>query len=274
MSAETQSYVIKNSPYRGVPYTIHIILGDLANDQNDYKIWMSQANVAPKARTTRKTVQDTFARMCEDGYLELIEDNSKKDKPNVYRFLMPGVTTGDTSCNDSSPEVSREVTRGVTTGDTNSIEHNVTTQENSKNSPASQDGFFDTTVFTPPTPLKAPSKYSEDFEKMWKGYPNGLGKKKAFDCWKTRLKEGATVEELTRAAINYAWDRKMAKTETKYIKHAATFFGPGEWWKDYLVRSVDWKDPRQNVDTDREGESSIIDPKDLYRNRKDHNPDA
>lgn len=280
MSAKAQSYVFEHSPYRGVAYTVHIVLGDLSNDQNDNKVWISHDNVAQKARTTRQTVQKTFTDMCKDGYLELLEDNSKRYRPNVYRFLMPvqpqatpSAITGDTQCNPSLHLVQSDVALSAITGDTNSIEHKHLTQDNTKNTTddlASQDGFFDTNQFIPPITSKA-SDYTPEFEEMWKIYPRHVGKGAAWKVWKRQIKEGkADPQKMIQAAKNYADHCKRERTEETYIKYPSTFFALGkDWWLDWVVVKVNWKDPRQNVNTDNsEREGGIVDPKELYRQRQ------
>lgn len=83
--------------------------------------------------------------------------------------------------------------------------------------------------------------YSEAFERFWSAYPKRLGgnsKKAAFKCWKARLREGVSADDLIKAASCYATACKAAgKTGTEYVKQASTFLGPDEHWREALKLS-------------------------------------
>jgi len=79
---------------------------------------------------------------------------------------------------------------------------------------------------------KKDMSYSPDFESFWKEYPNKKGKSAAFRCWNTRLKEDYSPVDMIQAAKNYAIEKKGS--ETKFIKHGATFLGPDKPFEDYI----------------------------------------
>lgn len=79
------------------------------------------------------------------------------------------------------------------------------------------------------------NEYPEEFQKFWQEYPRKKEKKKAFRCWKTRLKEGYTADKLILAAKNYAIQCAKKRTQTEYIKHPSTFLGPDKPFEDYLT---------------------------------------
>ena len=83
--------------------------------------------------------------------------------------------------------------------------------------------------------------YSDDFEQLWKLYPRRVEKKKAYRVFSTRLKEKTTVEALTLATKNYANHCKNANTETRYIKHPATFWGPDGHWEEWTDKRAEDK---------------------------------
>lgn len=87
MSSETVGWAFRHSPYRGTAFAIHVAIADSVNDQHDYELWMRQNVLAKKARTTRKTVGETLAKMVLDGLLELLAEGN--GGANQYRFLMP-----------------------------------------------------------------------------------------------------------------------------------------------------------------------------------------
>jgi len=92
MSAEAVGWVYKHSPYTGVNFAVHLALADSANDLYDYEIWARQQWVADKARTSRSGVNRFVKEAIEDGFVALLEDNSRTGHANRYRLLMPGAT--------------------------------------------------------------------------------------------------------------------------------------------------------------------------------------
>jgi hypothetical protein len=80
--------------------------------------------------------------------------------------------------------------------------------------------------------------YSSGFDEAYALYPRKIGKKAALKSWIARVKQGADPEKLKLAAANYARECKSNKTETKFIKHPSTFFGPNDFWEDYLKISI------------------------------------
>lgn len=82
-----------------------------------------------------------------------------------------------------------------------------------------------------PAPPQRPDKgYSDEFEAAWAEYPSRAGgnsKADAFKAWSARLKDGVSATELTDGVRRYALFVELSKTEPRFVKQAATFFGPG-----------------------------------------------
>lgn len=72
MSARALSWVLERSPLTGVGLMVHVILGDLANDQHENEVWMRQERIAHRARTTRQTVNKVLGEMVTAGLLEVV----------------------------------------------------------------------------------------------------------------------------------------------------------------------------------------------------------
>ncbi|MBW2084470.1 MAG: phage replisome organizer N-terminal domain-containing protein [Deltaproteobacteria bacterium] len=85
-------------------------------------------------------------------------------------------------------------------------------------------------------------EYTEKFQEFWKVYPRKKEKKRAFRCWKTRLKEDFKSEDLINAAKNYAAYCQKEKIEERFIKHAATFLGPDKPFEEY-INQINEPDP-------------------------------
>lgn len=76
--------------------------------------------------------------------------------------------------------------------------------------------------------------YCRNFEETYSEYPRKGDKKRAYACYKARLKEGYSEEELLQATKNYAEQCRKEKREQRYIKLASTFFGVNTPFVDYL----------------------------------------
>lgn len=150
MSADALAYALKNSPYKGSTWIIHIMLGDIANDAHGYRLWLSQASIAKKAKTTRSTVALAVQQMVSDGFLTLEEDNSACGKPNVYIFNLsenqtPPVRKSDTPLSENQT-------------------HNYKRE------------------------LQENIRASDRFEEFWASYPRKVAKRAAGKAWSSALK--------------------------------------------------------------------------------------
>lgn len=78
-------------------------------------------------------------------------------------------------------------------------------------------------------PIKR-NDYPEAFEAVWAAYPprSGANKVTAHKAWATRIKSGIEAGEILAGVRRYAAYVKAERTEDRYIKQPATFFGPDE----------------------------------------------
>ena len=76
--------------------------------------------------------------------------------------------------------------------------------------------------------------YSCAFEALWSAYPRKKEKANAYKCYKARLADGFSEDELMTAVKRYADECKARRTEARYIKLGATFLGPSTPFQDYL----------------------------------------
>lgn len=78
----------------------------------------------------------------------------------------------------------------------------------------------------PPTP---PEAFLRDFEEFWSAYPLKIGKKKALKAYQARRRQKTEHADIMAGLVRYLhW---AEATDTK-LKHAATFVGPDEHWKE------------------------------------------
>lgn len=90
MSGEAFGWTVKHSPYKGVGYTLHLVLADVVNDAHGQRFWMSTSGLAGKARTSRETASRWLWQAVEDGYLAVVTDRrGQVNTSSEFRFLMP-----------------------------------------------------------------------------------------------------------------------------------------------------------------------------------------
>ncbi len=95
------------------------------------------------------------------------------------------------------------------------------------------------------SPSKSDAGYSTEFMRAWMAYPSrpGHSKVEAFKAWKARIADGESVETMHLGVTRYAAYCEANHTEPRFVKHAATFFGPD---RHYLT---DWTPPEKTAST-------------------------
>ena len=107
----------------------------------------------------------------------------------------------------------------------------------------------------------------EDFEKLWKLYPNKKGKTAAFKAYKKAMKDGATNKEIQTGIVAYRKQIKINHTEERYIKHGGTFFNQRCWEdEDLKLFTKTTEEPKQQEATEKVSEvtSEMLD--ELFKN--------
>ena len=77
----------------------------------------------------------------------------------------------------------------------------------------------------------SPSLHDVEFESFWDNYPRRKAKVDARKKWDLLMKKGVDPEKVISAAKKYAIEQKGK--EVGFIKHAATFLGPGKHYEEY-----------------------------------------
>ena len=84
--------------------------------------------------------------------------------------------------------------------------------------------------------------YTASFEEWWNDYPRKVKKHRSFTCWKARLREGVTIEEMTDGLERYNAKLRAEGTEEEFIQHPTTFLAKGggyvEDWKPKGSRNI------------------------------------
>ena len=73
MSDEARHYVKTHSPYAGQTFWLHYVLGDIANAQHDYELWIGERALMDEWPFSRAAVARGFAELIRDGYLEVVQ---------------------------------------------------------------------------------------------------------------------------------------------------------------------------------------------------------
>ncbi|MGH0945153.1 hypothetical protein ACQVTS_29200 [Bacillus mycoides] len=74
--------------------------------------------------------------------------------------------------------------------------------------------------------------YSEDFENLWKSYPKKIDKKLGYKSFNAAIKKHS-FEVIMSGVKGYADHITRNRTETKFVKHASTFFN-NECYLEYV----------------------------------------
>ena len=91
---------------------------------------------------------------------------------------------------------------------------------------------------------KKESAYTCAFEQFWNAYPRKKEKAKAYACYKARLADGFSEDELLLAVKRYADECRANRTEDRYIKLGSTFLSASTPFSDYLG---DYKPPAKSA---------------------------
>lgn len=97
---------------------------------------------------------------------------------------------------------------------------------------------------------KKPGKkqLENDFELLWKLYPNKKGKKKAFESYKRAIKKGVTNKAIQNGIVAYKKEIHLLGTPIDKQKHGSTWFNNECWDDDYTLPGVTAKQSATDVD--------------------------
>lgn len=77
--------------------------------------------------------------------------------------------------------------------------------------------------------------YIEEFETLWKLYPNKKGKDKAQGYYIKARKEGTTFEQVKQGIEHYNAEIEARKTEARFVKNGSTWFNQHCWNDEYQI---------------------------------------
>lgn len=77
--------------------------------------------------------------------------------------------------------------------------------------------------------------YEEEFDRLWKIYPNKKGKAQALQAYIKARQKGESFEAVENGINNYIKQIQALKTEPHYIKHGSTWFYQNAWNDEYTT---------------------------------------
>ena len=193
-------------------------------DSNGRSCFPSQKKIAAVTRYSLRSVQRAIGELEDAGWITTKMEPIKGGKNQIrgqawrttYGFNLPEEDVTQSPSN-TEEDVTQSPSRGKSTPDSR--------EEDVRQSPYLEHSTKNINT--------------AHFEEMWKLYPRKIGKKAALRAWVARRREGVEAETLMLAASRYAATCRSEETAKRYIKHASTFFGPDEHWRDYLEEAAD-----------------------------------
>lgn len=249
MSVEAITWALKR-PIK--PSSTKFVLVVLANcaDGHSFTCYPSIAYLVEATGQDRKTVLSNIQRLMMLGYIEDTGERkgSTKQIP-IYRLVQPDDENGNNPENGTVPKFPSNSTVFPSKQSQNSRETVPKTGHGTVNEPSKE-----------PSGNRHIKKgeYPEDFEQTFAAYPKrpGDSKSKAFKAWQARIKEGNLPETIYKGVVAYAGYIEARKQRpnfsTDYIKQAATFFGPDNFFMD------DWTPRGVKPETPDEKNARII----------------
>lgn len=79
------------------------------------------------------------------------------------------------------------------------------------------------------------TKFKEEFELLWKQYPNKKGKPNALKSYIKARKKGTSYEDVENGLNSYIFYIREKQMDMQYVKHGSTWFNQECWNDDYTV---------------------------------------
>ena len=91
--------------------------------------------------------------------------------------------------------------------------------------------------------------YEQQFNEIWKLYPNKKGKTVALKSFIKALKEGISIETIKQGVVNYSQYIEIERVEPRYVMHGSTWFNQRRWNDDYTIkRKLTTRDLASKID--------------------------
>ena len=258
MSVRVQTYVWQLELEPGEKL-VALAMADHCHDDGS-EARPSRATIAKKCGFSERQVIRNIQKLMARGVI-VLDRAATQHKTNVYQFVLPdnfamlksGGKPVDNPVDNAHSGVTFETHSGVTSQNSGvTFETPEVTFETSGVTFETLRGDVGVTLTIrepslepseEPSPLssaderrvkKSPQAkpFADEFAQLWEVYPRRVDAGRAYKQVAARLRAGVPFDELMVATINYAEARRGQPNE--YTKHAATFYGSSECWKDFL----------------------------------------
>ena len=229
MSVRVQTYVWQLELEPGEKL-VALAMADHCHDDGS-EARPSRATIAKKCGFSERQVIRNIQKLMARGVI-VLDRAATQHKTNVYQFVLPDnfamLKSGGKPVANPVDNAHSGVTFETLRGD---VGVTLTIREPSLE------------PLEEPSPLssaderrvkKSPQAkpFADEFAQLWEVYPRRVDAGRAYKQVAARLRAGVPFDELMVATINYAEARRDQPNE--YTKHAATFYGSSECWKDFL----------------------------------------
>lgn len=199
---------------------------------NGNTVWPSYKTIALRAGCSKRAAMTAINdALVKRGYVEKRRRRNEDGSQESNLFVIPkraeNVLTGESDAPGSEP-AARGVVQELHGGSETAApkgEPEKYNQQKENNTSASPHGAAKTAKEQP---------YQSDFEEWWRLYPRKKEKKRAYKQYAALRRKGVDKQSLLDAVKGYTEECRKDGREERFIKHAATFLGPAESWREYV----------------------------------------
>lgn len=223
----------------------------------------STRTLAQETGLSRRTVEGHLRAAEAKGWIARSEAGAGRGwRRQEYEPLLPTASAG--GAEDSPPKAGRGESKRTDVG--KGVPHRSSIKASSKTpgggGEEGGEGGSPPPEWPPPSELKRDGaghlEYPDGYERLWSRYPRtDVGKKAGYRKVRRLRNEGVPLNPLIRAAEAYADRMQGEGREVEKIKHASTFFGPDDWWREELDREDGG--PPEETSPDRRAALDAID---------------
>lgn len=181
----------------------------------------------------RRSIESALKEIQDAGYLKKEQGHKSDgsfDKVNWLLVDKPTFSPQAQNVQAQNVQAQNVQAQNVQLLNTNNTNTNNTNTDNTKNNTSSK---LD-------EPNSKTSQLKEDFNKLWKLYPNKKGKATAFNAYKRAMKKGVTNKKIQDGIVAYKqnvrWQREHGFKDLEFA-HGATWFNQQRWDDDYSLES-------------------------------------
>ena len=199
--------------------------------------WASNSYFAELYNVTNKSVSNWLSTLESKGYIEreVTRDENKTIKHRKI-FLGVGKKSSIPYGKNFPYPMEKKVKENNTFNNTFNNTSNIYSSSDDERQPLSLVDDFQPRSDKPKedTSKKEKAKKLEnDFEALWKLYPNKKGKAKAKKAYAKAIKDGVTNKQIQDGIVAYTKEIKAKNTDKEYIKHGSTWFNNRAWEDEY-----------------------------------------